>query len=328
MSIIPASSERRRIFDDIRQGYEFVAARAASVTIHRDRLAAYARALPAVPPDRLFDAAHHYDGGSYEDMAAYVFALDAINFGSGYEPHLVAEGWGLIDHSLYFTISTRLKHYFEHNGPLRVAMMAKIKPDDVAKILMLGQGPFSREFAALCAQSLNEMGSFVLSGYGGRFVSVIEAAEGSAEQFVAALTVLSHFQDVHSYQGRRISFYKRAQIMAADLNLAFWRRGFEIFRDMGSLTMFPDNGVPHVLHTDGVLTYSESLAGRIRAGIEIASGSSEEIELRACAAHAVELIAAAKGMRAVDIDHILWHRSAEDPRYMAFPAHRTLSIYY
>ena len=46
-------------------------------------------------------------------------------------------------------------------------------------------------------------------------------------------------------------FYKRAQIVAADLALA----GVARFRDLDRLTIFADNLVPHVLRCDGVLVY-------------------------------------------------------------------------
>ena len=139
---------------------------------------------------------------------------------------------------------------------------------------------------------------------------------------------MHHFNDAHRYRGRMVAFYKRAQITAADLHLAFGKKGRELFVDIDQLTMFPDNGVAHVFHTDGILEYTPALAARIAAGDEIPSGSEEEVEIRACALHAVELIAAHKGMKAMDIDHILWHRSVEDKRYRELFSHRTLSRFY
>ena len=45
-------------------------------------------------------------------------------------------------------------------------------------------------------------------------------------------------------------FYKRAQILPADLALA----GVAQFADLDRLTLFADNLVPHVLRCDGVLS--------------------------------------------------------------------------
>ena len=49
-------------------------------------------------------------------------------------------------------------------------------------------------------------------------------------------------------------FLKRAQIAAADL----CRAGVAEFADLGELTMFADNLVPHVLRLDGILVRSAS----------------------------------------------------------------------
>jgi hypothetical protein len=133
---------------------------------------------------------------------------------------------------------------------------------------------------------------------------------------------------VQTYKGRVVPVLKRAQIAVADLHLAFSRQGRVLFPDIADLTMFADNAVPHVLRTDGVLVYSDELAEKIKAGVLIPIGSAEETEIRACAGWAVERIARIKGLTAVNIDHILWHRSAENPDYRNSPTHLTLTHFY
>ena len=82
--------------------------------------------------------------------------------------------------------------------------------------------------------------------------------------------------------------------MAADLA----RSGVAAFRDLDRLTMFADNLVPHVLRVDALLSYDDELLDRIDRGELIEHDSPEEIEIRACALHTVELIAAAARRRA------------------------------
>ena len=73
--------------------------------------------------------------------------------------------------------------------------------------------------------------------------------------------------------------------------------------------MFADNVVPHVLRLDGVLRFEPELVGRINAEELIEHGSDEEVEIRACAVHAVELLAAHRpGRCAAEIDQLLWYR--------------------
>ena len=57
----------------------------------------------------------------------------------------------------------------------------------------------------------------------------------------------------------------------------------------------------------------------------IVHGSPEEVEIRACAVHAVELIAASASptaLTAAALDQLLWQRGQE-PRYKASPRHRS-----
>jgi hypothetical protein len=118
---------------------------------------------------------------------------------------------------------------------------------------------------------------------------------------------------------------KRAQIAAADLHRA---RAVE-FDDLGRLTMFADNLVPHVLRLDRILWFEPELVARIDRGELIEHGSPEEVEIRACAVHAVELLVAASssGVSAAQIDRILWTRG-QAPEYKALPRHRSRSTAY
>ena len=103
---------------------------------------------------------------------------------------------------------------------------------------------------------------------------------GSAEAFATALA-----RGMAMFRDR--GFYKRAQIAPANLALA----GVAEFRDLDRLTIFADNLVPHVLRCEGVLVYDARLAAHIDAGRELRPGPQER-EIRACAVHACELLAA------------------------------------
>ena len=88
--------------------------------------------------------------------------------------------------------------------------------------------------------------------------------------------------------------------------------------------MFADNLVPHVLRLDGVLSFDPALVERIEREELIEHGSPEEVEIRACALHAVELIVAARGggTTAAEVDQVLWLRGG-GPRYKSVPRHRS-----
>ncbi len=173
------------------------------------------------------------------------------------------------------------------------------------------------------AASLRDVGGHLLADHGGRFDVLVEAADGSAVTLANLLAGWQAFADVSTYEGQPVPFYKRAQIAAADIN----RTGVTFLREEDCLTAFADNLVPHVLRLDGVLRLGPVLEARIEAGELLAHGSAEEVELRACAVHVVELLSAATSLSAAGIDGILWNRGAAG-RYKSVPRPRSRNTAY
>jgi len=300
------------VLDDLRSACAAVAGQARSVRIEHERASAYIGTLPIGLPEGDSDPEVHLTEGTREELAGFWLTLDAINFGSGWFPTLrKSDG-----RSGYYTIAGGVRERFVAHGPWPADRLAEIGPDEVAAAL--GQDP-GHELMALFARSLNDLGRHVAGEYGGRFTGVLDAAGSSALALVEELQGWDSFGDTSAYDGIAVPFLKRAQIAAADLA----RAGVAAFRDLDRLTMFADNLVPHVLRLDGLLTYDPELVERIGRGELIEHGSPEEVEIRACALHAVELIVAERaGALAADIDYLLWHRGQE-PRYKAVPRHRS-----
>jgi hypothetical protein len=83
---------------------------------------------------------------------------------------------------------------------------------------------------------------------------------------------------------------------------------------------------------DNILLYTEALISRIDTGTLIPAGSAEEIEIRACALHAVELLKNALNvsghkMTSMGLDFLLWNRGRQ-PQYKAIPRHRCRTVFY
>lgn len=317
------------VLTQVRTACRAVAARAAHVTIQFERIPAYAASLPltqALAPEP--DLEHHYFGHG-DDTVAFVLTLDAINFGSGYFPHLRKRP-GM---SGYMTVASSLTDYFAAAGPLPARALEQIGPQECADILGqdLDRGPVG-ELIELYARAWNDLGTYLLARFEGSFVRLVEAAGASAERLVRLLAAMPYFCDVEPYHELRVPFYKRAQITAEDLWLAFDGQGPGRFEDLERLTIFADNLVPHVLRTDGVLAYDDALAARIDAGSLIPWGSAEEVEIRACAVDAVELLGdelrhAGHPVTSMGLDYLLWNRG-QGPAYKALPRHRTRTVFY
>jgi hypothetical protein len=295
--------------DDIRAACASVAAKARSVRIVAAAIEPYAATLPSHSPP-----APDLDPGTPDEhRAAFQLTLNAINFGSGWFPTL-RKPPGL---SGFRTVEAGLRAH----GPWPAGELASIEPHEIAAVL--GQDP-EHELMALFARALNELGARVRDEHGGAFLSLARAGDGSAEALAAHLATWPAWHDVSAYDGERVPFFKRAQIAAADIALA----GLAPASDLHRLTLFADNLVPHVLKLDGVLELDPELDRRIEAGELLEHGSPEEVEIRACALHAVELLVAAHpGTTATAVDNALWHRGGE-PRYKARPRHRSRTTAY
>ncbi len=317
------------VFDNVRNACQQVAEKAIHVRINDDLIPAYALSLPldkAISPE--LDLQSHYLGRG-DDTVAFILTLNTINFGSGYFPHLNKRP-GM---SGYFTIASSLNNHFKSHGPISADELRKVTPDDCAKIFNqdLNNQPI-RELMHLFTAALNDLGAYLQDEFNERFVNLVESADSSVDQLVRLLIKMPNFNDVESYDNLAVPFYKRAQLTAADLALAFNGTGPGNFKDLDNLTIFADNLVPHVLRIDEILLYDQNLANRIDTGELIPAGSAEEVEIRACAVHAVELLTkelrkAGHRVTSSGLDYLLWNRG-QQPYYKAIPRHRTRTVFY
>lgn len=290
------------LVDDIRSACARVAVRATHVRIVEDAIGPYARTLPArapAPPD--------LPGGDPEARAAFSLTLNAINFGSGWFPTLRKRP-GM---SGFRTVEAGLRAH----GPWPAGELSRMRAETIAAAL--GQDP-GHDLMVLFARALRELGERVRDDHGGSFLALVRADDGSAVALAERLAAWPTWHDVSRHDGEPVPFFKRAQIAAADLHLT----GIAPAHDVHRLTLFADNLVPHVLRLDGVLAFDPDLVARIERGDLLEHGSPEEVEIRACAVHAVELLVAAHGATtAAHVDNALWSRGG-GARYKAVPRHR------
>jgi hypothetical protein len=309
------------ITDEIRAASAWVSQRATNVRVLDQAIPLYTESLGLAGATATADIRAAESRSAHELAGAYWLTLDAINFGSGWFPTLRKRD----QPTGYRTIAAGVRRRFEQRGPWTAAELAEMETDELAQIL--DQDP-DHELLALFAASLRDLGERLASGYGGSFTAVIEEARGSAVAFVTRLAGWQCFADVSVYEGREVPFLKRAQIAAADLH----RAGAARFGDLPELTLFADNLVPHVLRLDGVLEFDPALVERVDRGELIEHGSAEEVEIRACAVHATELIVAAARDLGVttdcaQIDELLWSRG-QGTDYKSIPRHRCRTTAY
>jgi Potential Queuosine, Q, salvage protein family len=296
------------LLEEVRAGCAEIAAHSSWVHLDAD---AAARVTPATngPEPAAMDPERHYLEGEPADVADYLLALDAINFGSGWFPTLRKRLDGGHPVSGYFTVAWSLADHVRANGPPTAAWLRTVDTRTIAQIL---DQPPDHELMSLYAQALRELGRFLGER---RALDVVAECGGSAERLAEQLA-----RGMAMFDDR--GFYKRAQILPSDLALA----GAAAFEDLDRLTIFADNLVPHVLRCEGVLLYEDSLAARVDAGELLPMGGPER-EIRACAVRACELISERTGIPERALDTWLWNRG-QAPEYKARPRHRCRTVFY
>lgn len=315
---------RPSLFDEIRQACATVAGRATAVTIDLGALDELAATLtpddpPLLPEER--------PTGNDEAMATEVLMWNAVNFGSGWFP-LLAKREGL---SGARTLAEALADHVAASGPPTPDWLAAADAATCAQVF--GQphpGPVD-DLLELFAEAWRDLGSLLADRFDGSAAALVRSTGGSAAALVTTLGSMPLAHDVVRYgtgdDEIEVPLYKRAQISVSHLRRAFEGRGLGQFADGDQLTAFADNLVPHVLRMAGALVYDDELAGRIDREELLDPGSSEEIEIRACGLHAVELLAAGTGVSPAAIDHQLW-QWGQDPAIKAVPRHRCRCSWY
>lgn len=288
----------------------WVAERARFVRIDEGQMDEYAATLVSGAPEE-----KPASPADPEATAAFAICMNAINFGSGWWPTIRKRS----GHSGYATMAAGVEERFADAGPWTAAALAAMDAETVAGVV--GQAP-EHPLMAQFAAALRDVGEHLLDEHGGRYLAVVESAD-SIPALAGVLAGWDSFADASEYEGRRVPFFKRAQLAAADLR----RAGVTDLPGIEQLTAFADNLVPHVLRVDGVLRLDPDLTAKIEAGKLLIHGSAEEVELRASAVHALELLSATSHLTPAEIDSALWNRG-RDSRYKSLPRPRSRNTAY
>jgi hypothetical protein len=297
--------------DEVRAACAWVAERVRSVRIDEDAITEYAAGLPT-PGD---EDPPPFAGDDPETAAAFAICMNAINFGSGWWPTISKRP----GHSGYRTMAAGVTERFTSEGPWSAEELETMDAEKIAAVV--GQDPehpLMEQFAA----ALRDVGDYIERDYDGRFRRPAEAS-ADIPNLASTLATWTAFADTSSYEGRDVPFFKRAQLAAADLH----RADVSDLPGLDRLTAFADNLVPHVLRVDGVLQLDPDLTARIEAEELLIHGSPEEVELRACAVHAIELLAASSPLTPAEIDSALWNRG-RGRRYKSLPRPRSRNTAY
>ena len=180
---------------------------------------------------------------------------------------------------------------------------------------------------------LNETGRLLGSRFSDEALNLAAEADYQADRIAALVcNAFPSFRDIHIYRSLDVAILKRAQLFASDLAETLARNQGPAIAGREKLTAFADYRVPQILRHRKILLLKPDLEERIEKGELIEASSPQEIELRACSIHAVELmVQALRERRQIDkpawlVDEYLWYHSHDAD--VTNQHHRTVTWYY
>lgn len=93
-----------------------------------------------------------------------------------------------------------------------------------------------------------------------------EADKSAVKLLDIIVTNFPCFQDEAVFKDHKVSFYKRAQILVADIWNFFSGTGLGEFKDVEELTMFADYRVPQVLVYFRAMSYTDKVMEMLENG--------------------------------------------------------------
>lgn len=250
----------------------------------------------------------------------------AVRFGSGWEGGLRRrEGLNGAQ-----TLAACLREQIERSGPPTAALLARVKASDCARIF--GQDlaePQSAELMDLYARALRDLGRHLEAHHGGDALRFLACAGGTLQGLYDTCSGMPFFSDVQRYRGIEAPFFLRAQHLAMGLAAEFDGTGPGGFEDIDELCPSSDPVTIGALIAAGVLKPEQAILTRLAANEAIQAHSEREIELRAAAIVAVELMVHAirradRSANAREVD--AWLRTRAE--WLAGPRPRVRTVSY
>ncbi|EEC01060.1 conserved hypothetical protein [Ixodes scapularis] len=273
----------------------------------------------------------------------WIFFVDALNFcfwSQNSEEKCEIEFDGR-RHTGYWSLCAAVNRAIQASIPLLDAQFCRDISHEQVEHIFRSCTPVPFPLLEERHRILRECGQVLCTSYGGEFANCILRSNRSCQKLLDELvTNVPSFRDEGIFNGVPVSFYKRAQILVADIWACFGGQGLGEFEDIGTLTAFADYRVPQVLAHFGALRYSERLSSLLQSGVLLQNGDKEEMEIRGATIHACELVceelkrrlqgdAALGEINSILVDFCLWdyrRKRAADLDHVPF--HRVRSCYY
>ncbi|NXG33885.1 QSPP protein, partial [Dromaius novaehollandiae] len=280
-----------------------------------------------------------------EEAVSWVFLVDTLNFSFWAErdDHKCLVKYRGKTYSGYWSLCAAVNRALDDGIPITSASYYATMTLEQVKHVFRSDTEAPMPLIEERHRVLNESGTVLLEKFGGSFLTCVKMSKKSAQKLLHLVVEnFPSYRDEAMFENKKVSFYKRAQILVADTWSVLEGKGDGCFGDISSLTIFADYRIPQVLVHFKAMKYSEELMKKLREGAIFQSGDKQEVEIRGCSIwccalickHLLELYEK-KGqdmrekINAVLLDYYLWDYARDHREDMKdIPFHRVRCIYY
>lgn len=201
--------------------------------------------------------------------------------------------------------------------------LSKLKYEEFRRIL---KGKFEIPLLINRYNNLNEVCNVVCEKMKGYFYNYIKEINNDVELFELIINSFNCFNDISTYQGEKIYYYKLAQILTSDILHAKQEiQGVDICLE--NLIGGADYKVPQVLRDLNIIEYDNELAYLVDNKIEIPKDSEYENEIRSTMLVVIDLIKKTSKYNSIEINDYIWLQG-QDKTKIKRPYHRTRTTLY
>lgn len=207
---------------------------------------------------------------------------------------------------------------------------AKISKEEYKEIL---DGNFEIPLFEERWKITREVASHLLKKHDGNFVQFVNQVNGDAMKLLGLIIqFFPSFDDTSIFYGKKIHFYKRAQLLISDMYQLFDGKGYGNLANIDQLTACADYKLPQSLRTLDIISYTKSLAEKVDNKVLLIHGEQEEVDIRTNTIWAVEFIRQelekiGKRVMPISINDHLWLMGQDKSKHEK-PYHRTLTTAY
>ncbi|KAF7265937.1 hypothetical protein GWI33_020678 [Rhynchophorus ferrugineus] len=266
----------------------------------------------------------------------WLFVVDTLNFCFWHYEN--QEGWKVEGYSGYYALCAAINRAVKENSSILDPKFYSTITEDQLKKILRSDTKVEVPLLSERVKCLHEVGAVLQEKFENSFQNVVKEAENSAKILLQLIVDnFKCFRDEAVFKGKKVSFYKRAQILVGDIWACFKGQGIGYFKDLDEITMFADYRVPQTLLWYDVLEYKKDLLDKLNNNV-LKNGDLEEQEIRGCSIHAVELLKEyankkldKQKINSILIDHFLWdfrRKHAQKILEKGLPFHKVYCIYY